>query len=107
MLTLIKLIHTIIWTLMAAATFYILYAGLTGAFGTILWIAVILMLVEVAVLAANRMACPLTPLAGKYTNDRQPNFDIYLPLWLARYNKWIFGPLLALGILIVVLRLFI
>lgn len=30
--------------------------------------------------------------------NRQPNFDIYLPRWLARYNKEIFGPLYFVGI---------
>jgi len=32
-------------------------------------------------------------LAGRYTGDRQENFDIYLPVWLARRNKLIFGAL--------------
>jgi hypothetical protein len=26
-----------------------------------------------------------------------PNFDIYLPRWMARYNKQIFGTLFVLG----------
>jgi hypothetical protein len=30
-------------------------------------------------------------LAARYTTDRQDNFDIFLPVWLARYNKTIFG----------------
>ena len=29
---------------------------------------------------------------------RQDNFDIYLPLWLARYNKLIFGAIYLAGI---------
>ncbi len=31
--------------------------------------------------------------------DRRDNFDIYLPLWLARYNKLIFGWLFVAGLL--------
>lgn len=46
---------------------------------------------------ANRFRCPLTDVAARYTGDRHDNFDIYLPLWLARYNKEIFGPLFAIG----------
>ena len=53
--------------------------------------------VEVLVLVANRLKCPLTGVAEKYTEERQDNFDIYLPLWLARYNKHIFGALYILG----------
>jgi hypothetical protein len=29
--------------------------------------------------------------------DRRPNFDIYLPEWLARYNKEVFGTLFVGG----------
>jgi hypothetical protein len=45
------------------------------------------------------MRCPLTGVAARYTDDRRDNFDIYLPLWLARYNKLIFGSLFAAGLL--------
>jgi hypothetical protein len=33
-----------------------------------------------------------TAVAARYTDDRRTNFDIYLPEWLARYNRQIFGP---------------
>jgi hypothetical protein len=49
------------------------------------------------------MRCPLTPLAARYTDDRSDNFDIYLPLWLARYNKQIFGPLFLVATLFAIL----
>jgi hypothetical protein len=48
--------------------------------------------------------CPLTDLAGRYTEERVDNFDIYLPLWLARRNKMIFGTLFAVGELVVLGR---
>jgi len=56
-------------------------------------------LLEVAILLANRMRCPLTDVATRYTENREPNFDIYLPRWLARNNKVIFGTLYAVGVL--------
>jgi hypothetical protein len=43
----------------------------------------------------------LTDLAGRYTEQRADNFDIYLPLWLARRNKLIFGALFGVGELLV------
>lgn len=55
---------------------------------------------EILVLAANGMRCPLTAVAARYTTDRADNFDIYLPLWLARYNKHIFGSLFVAGLLL-------
>jgi len=39
----------------------------------------------------------LTAVAARYTADRRDNFDLYLPQWLARYNKLIFG-LISVGV---------
>ena len=61
------------------------------------WLAVAVCF-EIAVLLANRWACPLTAIAARYTEDRRANFDIYLPEWLARYNKQVFGTLFAAGV---------
>jgi hypothetical protein len=58
-----------------------------------------LVLFECVVLAANHFRCPLTDLAVRYTTDRAPNFDIYLPLWLASHNQTIFGTLFFAGAL--------
>ena len=67
-------------------------------------ILALVVLGEVIVLAVNRWRCPLTPIAARYTDDRRANFDIYLPEWLARYNKEIFGPLYLAGVLLLVVR---
>jgi len=66
-----------------------------------------LVLAECAVLGLNRGRCPLTDMASRYTKERADNFDIYLPLWLARYNKILFGLLFLLGELIVLGRFMI
>ena len=55
----------------------------------------------------NRGRCPLTDLASRYTDERTDNFDIYLPLWLARSNKTIFGTLFVVGELFVLGQWFI
>ncbi len=63
---------------------------------------------ECLVLAFNRGRCPLTDIAARYsdghTGDRADNFDIYLPLWLARHNKRIFGFLFVAGEIFVLMR---
>ena len=43
----------------------------------------------------------LTPTNLVFTSQQADNFDIYLPLWLARYNKTIFGMLFIVNQLIV------
>jgi hypothetical protein len=97
-LRLVKTIHTVVWAVFAGA---ILAIPLLAWYG--FWFSaaalIALVLVECAVLAINRMRCPLTGIAARYTDDRRDNFDIYLPLWLAKYNKHIFGSLFAAGLL--------
>jgi hypothetical protein len=36
--------------------------------------------------------------------DGRDNFDIYLPEWLARYNKEIFGTLYVVGLVFALVR---
>jgi hypothetical protein len=60
--------------------------------------AITAVLFEVVVLLINRWRCPLTGVAARYTDQRQDNFDIYLPLWLARHNKTVFGWLFVAGL---------
>ena len=76
---------------------------LFGSLRLALWLSVVVF-VEVAVLLANRMSCPLTGVATRYTADRNDNFDIFLPAWLARHNKLIFGALFAAGELLLLGR---
>jgi hypothetical protein len=53
------------------------------------------------ILALNHGRCPLTSVAARYTLERADNFDIYLPDWLARRNKVIFGTLFVIGEIVV------
>ncbi len=96
----IKLIHTVFWLFFAGCILAIPVAGLMHRFS---FAAVLIgcVLIECGILAANHGRCPLTDLAGRFTTCRQDNFDIYLPPWLARRNKWIFGGIFAVGIILV------
>ena len=105
MLVLIKLIHSLIWLVMASAVFFILYAGITNRIGTLVWIAVGLILLEGVILAVNRITCPLTNVARKYSDSPKDNFDIFLPNLIARHNKLIFTILFIVGLLLVAARL--
>ena len=99
----IKAAHTIAWAFFASAVVLIpVAAWLDQSRATLLLIGVVL--VECLILVLNQMHCPLTPIAARYTSDRADNFDIYLPLWLARYNKQIFGTMFVAGIVFALLR---
>ena len=99
----IKLVHTVVWAGFAGCIVAIPVLALQQRFRLAALLALIV-LGEVVVLALNRWRCPLTPIAARYTDDRRANFDIYLPEWLARYNKEIFGPLYLAGVVLLAAR---
>lgn len=99
----VKLAHTIVWAFFVACIAAIPLAAWHGAFVVAAWLAAIVF-VEVLVLALNRWRCPLTAVAARYTDDRRENFDIYLPLWLARHNQRVFGSLYVAGVVFAVAR---
>jgi hypothetical protein len=99
----IRTLHTVVWFIFATSIVLIPLATYLGLWLTAFWLIAFVAL-EVAVLLVNQMRCPLTDVAGRYTTDRSDNFDIYLPLWIARYNKTIFGTLYVAAVVYTVLR---
>ena len=93
----IKTAHTIVWAVFAGCTLAIPFASWRGEHRAAAWLAA-MVFAEVAVLVVNRGRCPLTSVAAQYTTDRRANFDIYLPEWLAKHNKSIFGALYFAGV---------
>jgi len=92
----VKVLHTVAWAFFAGCIVAIPLAGAMHRFH-LAAILTAIVLVECLVLAVNRFRCPLTEVAARYTDDRAPNFDIFLPRWLAQHNKPIFGTLFVLG----------
>jgi len=99
----IKIAHTIVWASFVGCIAAIPLLGVIRRFG-LAAVFVGIVLVEVAILVANRLRCPLTAMAARYTDDRRDNFDIYLPIWVARNNKLIFGLLFLAGTLFTLAR---
>jgi hypothetical protein len=104
-LTVIKIIHTIIWLCFNVVIFYLLYAVWINNINIWVWIGIGLVTLEAIVLLTFKMKCPLTVLARKYDNSTKDNFDIFLPNWLARYNKLIYTSLFMIALLILIYRL--
>ena len=103
-LLVIKLIHTLIWLFFALVIFYILFSGISNEITSFTWISIGLVLFEGLVLVLFKMFCPLTLLARKYSHSTKDNFDIFLPNWLAHYNKIIFTSIYLIGVIIVLIR---
>ena len=89
-LTLIKIIHTIVWIFFNVVLFYMAYAVIVNKIDKLVWIGVGLIVLEGLVLLIFSKMCPLTIIARKYSGSTKDNFDIYLPDWLAKYNKLIY-----------------
>lgn len=92
MLRTIKVVHTVVWVLMAGCIVALPLLAIMRRFDWALWLTMIVVS-ECVVLAANHGRCPLTDIAARYTSRREHNFDIYLPEWIAKHNKTLFGSL--------------
>lgn len=94
----IRLVHTVVWAIFAGCVVLLPVVVHRGRLDlAALLIACVAF--EVVVLALNRWSCPLTGIAARFTTDRRANFDIFLPRWLARYNKEIFGTVFLAGLI--------
>ncbi|MFZ4806822.1 MAG: hypothetical protein ACOYLQ_06145 [Hyphomicrobiaceae bacterium] len=92
----IKLAHTAIWAFFVACIVAIWVFALQARY-PIAALMIGIVLIEAIVLALNGRRCPLTSWAGRYTDDRQANFDIFLPAPVAANTKLIFGTLYLTG----------
>jgi len=101
----IKLTHTIIWIFFNVVIFYLLYAVVVDKIDKWIWIGLGLFLLEGIILIVFKMKCPLTVIARQYSDSTKENFDIYLPNWLAKYNKLIYTSMLLIIVAILIYRL--
>jgi hypothetical protein len=104
-LTLIKIIHTLVWLFFNVVIFYMAYAVIVNKIDKWLWIGYGLIIMEGLILLACKLYCPLTIIARKYSGSEKANFDIYLPEWLARYNKLIYTSIMMVILIFTIIRL--
>ena len=104
-LTLIKFIHTLIWIFFNIVIFYLLYAVTVNQIDRWVWICIGLIAMEGIILLVFKNICPVTLIARKYSASEKDNFDIFLPNWLAKYNKQIYSVIVFVALFILVLRL--
>ncbi|WP_332659525.1 hypothetical protein [Brevundimonas sp.] len=100
----VRAAHTAIYVVMASATLVVLYAGVTGATGRWLWIALALVLLEAAVFGASGMKCPLTAVAVRYGATPEGAYDTFFPERFTRHTLTVFGPLMGVGVGLLLIR---
>ena len=103
-LAVLRGVHTAIYLIMAASIFVLIYAGVAGLRGPLLWIPLGLLVTETAVFVGSGMKCPLTAIAVKYGAKHGQVFDTFLPERFTRHTLTIFGPLMAIGCVLVAAR---
>lgn len=83
---------------------YMLYAVIVNRLDTLLWVCYALVAAEGLTLLLCGWQCPLTILARRYSQSSKDNFDIFLPVWLAKYTKTIYTSLTAFILLLTLYR---
>jgi len=84
--------------------FYMAYAVMVNKINKFIWLGIGLIIAEVVVFFF-KMICPLTIMARKYSDSSKENFDIYLPNWLAKYNRPIYTVFFIIIIMGIVYRI--
>ena len=102
-LFLIRLLHTVIYVVMAAGSLLVLFAGATGAGGPWLPPALVLILIESVVFIGFGLKCPLTAVVARHAAGA-PVSDTLMPERLTRHTFKVFGPIFAIGLALLALR---
>lgn len=102
----VKLTHTPIFLVQSAAILYILYSAVFDMRSVWLWVAVMMVLLEMVVYLGNGARCPLTKLAAQMGDETGNDFiaDIFLPRWAARLIPPVCGTLAVIGMVIIGVR---
>ena len=82
----VRLVHTVVYVVMAIGTLFILYAGIVDYFRFWLYAVLGLLAIEVAVFVGNGMKCALTALAKRYGAEKGYAFDTFLPEKFTRHT---------------------
>ena len=69
-LIVIKRVHAIIYTLIVAAIFYVLYAAITKTYSVLLYISLGVLIIEAIARIVSMTKCPLTNLAIYYGDPK-------------------------------------
>lgn len=101
----VKLFHTIIFLLLLACVFHLLYAAAFNRPSRWTLAALILIVVEGIALYINHWRCPLTEWAERLGAEDGSVTQIFLPRWLADRMFVICPPLVGISVLLLVVRM--
>jgi hypothetical protein len=104
-LNIVKAIHTAIWIFFSGVMIFLYFSVISGRIDKWVWIGIGIIILEGIVLLSFKRSCPITLIARRYSDSVKDNFDIFLPIWLAKYNKLIYTILFVIVLIGLLLRL--
>jgi hypothetical protein len=102
----IKSFHRLVFIVESIAILFIIYSGIFNVGGTLLIIALILVVAEIVVFVANGQRFPLTKLALRLGDKTGDDYiaDFLFPQWLKPYVSPICGGLALIGFVVILAR---
>ncbi|MDX1619047.1 MAG: hypothetical protein R3224_09695 [Balneolaceae bacterium] len=101
----IKLVHSLLFFIIAICVLYLLYSTLLGTIGILTWIAFAIAAGEGVILVLYDWQCPLTLWAEEKGAIRGSVADLFLPEWLSDRLFPIFGILFGISCVLLLYRL--
>lgn len=102
---LLKISHTLLWVIFAAATIYILHGVCVMRCNRLFFLCLFSLIGETIAMAMNNWVCPITNIARKLTeHNAEMGFDIFLPKCIVKVNTFVFAFLFSLSIFIFIIN---
>lgn len=95
----IKLLHNTVFAIVSSSVLHVFSAGVRGRSARYTGGAIVIVLAEMAVFAANRWRCPLTGLAESLGAKHGRVTDIFLPHRFADRIPQLYTPPFVIGVL--------
>jgi hypothetical protein len=103
-LAVVKVVHSVIYVVMAGASLVVFGAGVIGRHNVFVWMAAGLVALEGVIFVGNGMRCPLTTLAQSYGDPSGHVGDTLFPEACTRYTFRAFGTIYMVGLLLIAIR---
>ena len=100
----VRVVHSLIYVVMAVSTLTLMFVAITGRLFGALWIVGPLLTAEVLVFVVSGLKCPLTAVIDRLAHAPGLVPDTYLPDRLTRHTLLIFGPVLPVALMLLVAR---
>jgi hypothetical protein len=101
----IKLIHSLLFFLIAICTIYVLLTAALDQINQFTWWAFGVVIIELLALVINDWRCPLTDLAEQQGAEVGSVADLFLPKWLSDHLFATFGVIFFITCLLLSWRL--